>query len=282
MQLVLFLVLTFISLGYFAFIGIPRFMEKYQGMQKQRMEETAKGLDRMFVATQSKKMQSIYTVSPLAAGAIGFFATHNLIGLGIGLIAGFLVPKIIVTQLAQLRRNKFEGQLVDALMILSSSLKAGMSINQAFEVIVEEMPAPISEEFALLARENQMGVPIEECLMHLKKRMPLDDVGLVTSAIAVARETGGDLTEIISQLVFTIREKVKLERKVRALTVQGRLQGLIMSILPIAFAIFINSISPDSFSVMMNNQMGRALLIWSVVSELIGIILIKKLSRVEV
>jgi tight adherence protein B len=181
-----------------------------------------------------------------------------------------------------MRKNKFQDQLVDGLMVLSSALKSGMSLNQAVEILVEEMPSPLNEEFALVMQENRMGVPLEECLQHLKQRMPLDDLGLITSAIGVARETGGDLTEIFSQLVFTIREKNKLERKVRTLTVQGRLQGVIMGILPVGFAFFISRVNPESFNVLLNTRVGQMLLVYAVASEIIGVILIKKLSRVEV
>ena len=184
--------------------------------------------------------------------------------------------------LALMRRLKFQGQLVDALMILSSALKAGMSLNQSFEILVEEMPVPMSEEFSLVVRENSMGVPLDECLDHLRKRMPLDDLGLITAAVSVARETGGNLTEIFSQLVITIRDKIKLERKVRALTVQGWLQGVIMSILPVAFALFVKTINPETFNIMLNNRLGQTMLVYAVCSEIIGVFLIKKLSKVEV
>jgi tight adherence protein B len=180
------------------------------------------------------------------------------------------------------RRRDFSNQLVDGLMLLSGSLKAGMSLNQSFEVLVEELPPPISDEFALLVRENHMGVPLEDCMLHLKERMPVDDLDLITTAIGIARETGGDLTEIFSQLVFTIREKAKLQGRVRALTVQGRLQGVIMGMLPIVFGIVIYFINPQNFEILLQERIGRILLVWAVAWEIIGLILIKKLSRVEV
>jgi len=224
----------------------------------------------------------IYTLIPISLAAVGFVMTHSVIGLGVGLVLGSIIPPIVIKYMVIMRRYKFQGQLVDALMILSSALKAGMSLNQSVQILVEEMPAPMNEEFALVVRENNMGVPLEECLEHLRIRMPIDDLGLVTSAITVARETGGDLTEIFSQLVFTIREKIKLERKVRTLTVQGRLQGAIMGLLPIAFGAFIYKVNPENFDIMLSSPVGRMLLIWAVASEIIGIILIRKLSKVEV
>ena len=281
-MLAIILVLIAISLGYLAYEGVPFLLRRYSEVQKNQMNKTTKKLDRMFVATQGRKILLIFTVTPLILAVIGFVLTGNASGLIAGLAVGFIVPKIVIKQMSMLRRFKFQSQLVDGLMVLSSSLKAGMSLNQSFEILVEEMPVPISEEFAWVVRENRMGVALDECLKHLRERMPIDDLGLIISAIAVARETGGDLTEIFAQLVFTIREKIKLERKVRSLTVQGRMQGVIMSILPIAFAIFMNFVSPESFNVMLNNRTGQMLLIWAVASEIIGIIVIKKLSRVEV
>jgi len=281
-MLLLIVILFFVSIGYLAYVGMPILMGRYSATQKERMEHSSKDLDRMFVATRAPQMLMIYTLIPISLAAVGFVMTHSVIGLGVGLVLGSIIPPIVIKYMVIMRRYKFQGQLVDALMILSSALKAGMSLNQSVQILVEEMPAPMNEEFALVVRENNMGVPLEECLEHLRIRMPIDDLGLVTSAITVARETGGDLTEIFSQLVFTIREKIKLERKVRTLTVQGRLQGAIMGLLPIAFGAFIYKVNPENFDIMLSSPVGRMLLIWAVASEIIGIILIRKLSKVEV
>ena len=270
------------SIGFLAYEFIPTFLRRYSQTQKIRMEKTAKQLNQMFIFTERQRLLPIFTVTPLSLGLLGLILTRNLIGLVAGVALGLVSPPIIIKNMSIKRRNKFQGQLVDGLMLLSSSLKAGMSLNQAFEVLVEEMPPPISDEFALVIRENQMGVALEDCLAHLKQRMPIDDLDLITTAIGIARETGGDLTEIFAQLVFTIREKRKLEDRVRALTVQGRLQGAIMGLLPIAFGVFIYFVSPSNFDIMLKDKLGQALLMWAFISELIGIILIKRLSKVEV
>jgi len=127
-----------------------------------------------------------------------------------------------------------------------------------------------------------MGVDIKDCLTHLKQRMPVEDLGLISTAIGIVRDTGGDLTEILGNLVFTIREKKKLSDRVRTLTVQGRLQGYIMMVLPIAFSIFIYFVNPNNFQILLQDKLGQALLTWAIISEGIGIILIKKFSKIEV
>jgi tight adherence protein B len=283
-MLILIIILFLASIGYLAYVGIPVGMLKYGKLQQQRVDKTASSLDRLFVASQGSKMMPLFTAAPVALAVLGYLMLRKfpLVGIGAGLIVGFIIPVIVMKNMALMRRLKFQGQLVDSLMILSSALKAGLSLNQALEILIEEMPPPIGEEFALVVRENKMGVPLDECLDHLRIRMPLDDLGLITSAVSVARETGGNLTEIFAQLVVTIRDKIKLERKVRALTIQGRLQGAIMGILPIAFALFVKQVNPQSFDIMLNSPIGRKLLIWAVCSEIIGVILIRKLSKVEV
>lgn len=140
----------------------------------------------------------------------------------------------------------------------------------------------MSQEFNLLIRENRMGVGIEECLQHLRKRMRSDDMDLIVTAILVARETGGDLTTTFRQLVFTIRERNKLIGKVKALTVQGRMQGLVMSLLPVAFAGFAFKTNPHFFDIMFRDKTGQFLIGYAIVSYIIGIFLIKVFSKVEV
>jgi len=280
--LVIGFILFFGAVGYLAYVGVPIFLQRYSQSQAKKMESSAKELDFLFVVREKNKLLTIYIVTPLALAGIGFVLSQNLIVTAVAGAIGFIIPKIIIKNLSMLRRKKFKDQLVDALMVMSSSLKAGMSLNQAFEVLVEEMPSPISDEFSLVIKENKMGVSLEECLAHLRERMPLEDLALITTAITVARETGGDLTEIFAQLVATIREKLKLERRVRVLTVQGRLQGFIMMVLPIAFGFFIYHTSPENFNILVNDKTGRMLLSIATVMEVLGIFFIRKFSKVEV
>jgi len=279
---IIIILLVFATVTLLAYKVIPNIMRKYMQSQKKRTDKITEQLDQMFMFKERKKLRSLLTTMPLGLGVLGFILLHNPIGIGIGVILGLIMPRLIVKVITSRRVVKFENQLVDGLMLLSSSLRAGMSLNQAFEVLVEEMSPPISEEFAWVVRANQMGITLQDSLEHLKQRMPVSDLDLITTAIGISRETGGDLTEIFAQLVFTIREKKKLEDRVKALTVQGRMQGAIMGILPIAFAIFIYFVNPKSFNILLTDRMGQMMLTWAVMSEVIGIFLIKKLSRIEV
>lgn len=277
------LLAAFIAVGIVAHEYIPFLLRRHSEIQSQRMEKAAKSLkDQVIVAEEKRRLLTLFTIIPLALALAGFLFLHNIIGAGVGFAVGLILPPILVKNIPLKRRKKFQQQFVDALMLVSSSLKAGLNLIQAFEILAEELPAPIGEEFSLLVKENKMGLPLEECLLHLKQRMPLEDLGMVVTAVNIAQETGGDLTEVFDELVVTVTEKRKLEDRVMTLTVQGRLQGVIMGILPIAFAVFVFSSNPHSFDIMLQHPVGQSLLVWAVISEIIGTLLIQKLSKVEV
>jgi len=139
--------LIFGSISLLAYQLIPYFLRRYSQVQERRTEKVGGQLDQMFIFTERKRLVRIFTITPLSLGLLGFIILRNPIGLVIGVALGLISPSIIIRNMAVNRRHKFESQLVDALMLLVGSLKAGMSLNQAFEVLVEEMPAPISHEF---------------------------------------------------------------------------------------------------------------------------------------
>lgn len=274
---------SFFSLAILGYHYIPLILQKYIGMQSARIDKLVKKIGNpMFILSQKERLYFLFTTIPLITAALGFIFSRNPLGALVGFFIGLLPPPIIINNIVAYRQSKFQQQFTDAMMIISSSLKAGLNLSQSFEIVSEELTPPISEEFALVVKENKMGLTLEDCLIHLKQRMPLDDLGMVITSVSIAQDTGGDLTEIFDQLVVTITDKQKLENKVKTLTVQGRLQGVIMGILPIAFACFVYISNPRNFDVMFQYKIGQILLIWAVFSEIIGIVLIKKLSKVEV
>ena len=172
----------------------------------------------------------------------------------------------------------FENQLIDALMIMSSSFRGGLSLIQAMEAVVDEMPDPINQEFLTVLGENKMGVTLEEALNHLYYRMPSSALQQMITAILLARETGGNLPAIFTRIVTVIREHKRIKSQIDTLTIQGKIQGVVMSLLPVGFCVIILSTTPTYFSHMLSSQTGRGLLIYSLISESIGAYLIWKIS----
>ena len=249
----------------------------WQKWQQRHVQKLSSTLDDSFIFMEKQKL-ILVTSAPIILGLTGLLLVGNVIGAGVGFLLGLAAPAVFTSMARQRRIAKFQSQLVDTLMIFASSLKGGLSFVQALEVLCEEMPAPTSQEFGLVLKENRLGVSLEDSLNDLRKRMPLEEINLIVSSILVAKETGGELTRVFSRLVETIRSNIKLKEKVNTLTLQGRLQGIIMSIMPLGFAVFIHRQNPDHFSIMFETALGRNLLIGAVVLWFVGIFVIKKVS----
>ena len=247
-----------------------------------RLKGDTHKLDKMFLFVPKKRLLLVYIFSPIITGIGGFILGQTALACGIGACFGIVLPILVLRIMEKNRIRKFCQQLVDGLMIVSSSLKGGLSLLQSIEVLVEEMPAPISQEFALVLRENKMGISLDESLEGLNRRIRSEELNLVVTAVEIARETGGNLTEPFEKLMFTIRERDKLIGKVKSLTLQGKLQGIIMSLMPIIFGVAVYYLNPNFLMIMLESEIGKTLLMIAGILEIIGAFLLWKLSRVEV
>jgi len=261
---------------------LPFFVQKIQSWQKQKEAVFAKEMDKMFYDKSPKNIVMLYYILPFVFGAAGYVFLQSQIFILLGVAMGVVIPNFILKTRAKARIHKFNDQLLDAINMLSSCIKGGLSLLQGLEVLVEEMPAPMSQELGLVVRENKMGIPLEECLKRLEKRINIDELGLVVNALLVARETGGELPKVFSRLTITIRDNRKLRESIKTLTLQGRMQGVIMSFLPIVFVVWVLSVNKHHFDIMLNSDLGRMLLIGAVIFQAIGMLLIKIFSTIHV
>jgi tight adherence protein B len=280
-QLVIFVICFAWIFGVIYFL-YPLIEQRLRRWQDQRIGKLSPKLDDMFLVIPRKKLVLIDVLTPLGCAGLGYLLSQSLALSLAAALVGLVVPLIVVKQMEAKRRRKFASQIVDGLMVLSSSLKAGLSLLQAFETLIEEMPPPIAQEFTLVVRQLHMGVSLEEALITLRRRMRSDELDLVVTAIMVARETGGNLTEVFSNVANTIQERNKLIGRVNALTVQGKLQGIIMSMLPIAFAMFVFKANPRFFDILLKDPLGRMLLGYAAVSQVLGMVFIRKFSKVDI
>ena len=189
---------------------------------------------------------------------------------------------MILRLLRRQRLKKFNIQLEDALGMLSSSLKAGFSINQALEKVAEQDIHPIALEFRLLMQELQLGVPMDQALDNMSRRIGSDDFELVATAIITARQTGGELTETLERVAALIRERGRISAKIRALTAMGRLQAIMIGAMPFLLLIGMYQISPGLMDSFMNSAMGIIALIGVIVLVVAGFFTIRKITNVEV
>ena len=178
--------------------------------------------------------------------------------------------------------RKFDEQLTDALGTMSNALRAGFSISQAFESVAEADLHPISDEFALLLQQLRVGMSFDDALASLENRIGSDDLSLVVTAIDIARKTGGNLTEIFDRISETIRSRMRIERKVRTLTAQGRLQGLIVSLMPFLLCIVMTVMKPGLMIPFLTSLHGICCLAVASVMVLVGWIVIRKIVTIKV
>ena len=170
---------------------------------------------------------------------------RHIISFSIGAVLGYLLPGIYVARQQARRLNRFNDQLPDMLNLMVNGLRAGYSILQAMEAVSRELPSPISEEFRRVVQEMQLGISMETALTNLLRRIPSDDLDFVVTAINVQREVGGNLSEILDSISFTIRERVRIKGEIRVITAQVRVSGNILALIPIALTIVLWFLNPD-------------------------------------
>lgn len=178
--------------------------------------------------------------------------------------------------------RRFDEQLTDALGSMSNALRAGFSISQAFESVAESDMHPISDEFALLLQQMRVGMSFDDALASLDKRIGSDDLTLVVTAIDIARRTGGNLTEIFDSISDTIRARMRIERKIRTLTAQGRLQGIIVSLMPFFLCGVMTVMKPGMMIPFLTSLNGIVCLAGASVMVMIGWIIIRKIVTIKV
>lgn len=197
-----------------------------------------------------------------------------------GLIA--LAPTMIYRNMRKKRLRKFEQQLPDALIMVSGAMRAGASLNIAMEGLVKEQAPPLSQEFELLMREQRIGVEFEKSLDHMEKRIPLQDFAMLASALRINREIGGNLAEIIESLGETLRRKHQMEGKIQSLTAQGKLQGIVMTGLPVLLGVLLYFLEPQSMEKLWSTWYGYITLAVIIVMEVLGYLFISKITRIDV
>jgi tight adherence protein B len=174
-----------------------------------------------------------------------FLGNRHPISALIGFVGGSMVPRMYVRSQQKQRLQKFNDQLPDMLNLMVNGLRAGYSTMQAMEAVSKELPAPICDEFRRVVQEIQIGIPMENALENLLRRIPSDDLDFVITAINVQREVGGNLSEILDNISFTIRERIRIKGEVRVLTAQVRTSGTVLSLIPFFLVLVLWFLNPD-------------------------------------
>jgi len=204
-----------------------------------------------------------------------------LSGVGLAVIA-YIVPGFVLQRAIVTRRLKFERQLVDVLVLLSNSVRAGYSLLQAIDVVVREMQAPSSDEFRRVRREVGLGLPLSQALQNLNDRMQNDDLYLVVTAITINTQVGGNLVVMLEAVTRTIRERVRLFAEVRVLTSQQRFNSYILTLMPFGLGALLFVLNPTYMERLFEPTIFICIPIGAFTNVIIGNIIIRKMAKIEV
>ena len=194
----------------------------------------------------------------------------------------FPIPRFILRYLRARRLNKFSVQLEDALNMISGALKAGFSINQALDEVAEQDIHPLSVEFRLLTQELRLGVSLEQALDNMSRRLGSEDFELVAVAISTARKTGGELTSTLSRVAGLIRERVRISQKVMALTAMGRLQAVMIGLMPFLLLLGMYKVSPQLLDAFFATPIGAIAIMFVIAMDIAGFLWIRRITKIEV
>ena len=194
---------------------------------------------------------------------------------------GFKIPKPFVDMLVENKTKAYSEQMVDALTLLSNGIRAGLSMPLAIGMVVDEMPAPISQEYNLMLQQNRMGVPLEECFDNLVKRVPTEDNDMFVSGVNILRETGGNLAETFDTIVIVIRERIRVQQKVDQYTAQGKFQGFTIAAMPFAIGGIFYLSDPNSMTPLFTTIIGNVFLVLALGLDAIGLFIILKIVKIK-
>jgi tight adherence protein B len=210
-----------------------------------RGDRIARELARADLKFKVAEYYALVFITTIGGGVIAYLLQSHPISFLLGAIGGFFAPRFYVKRQQAVRIRKFDDQLGDMLNLMTNGLRAGYSTNQAMEAVSRELPAPISDEFRRVIQEMQIGISMEKALENLLRRIPSEDLDFVVTAVNVQREVGGNLSEILDTISFTIRERVRIKGEIRVMTASVRASGGILSLIPVGLALALWFLSPE-------------------------------------
>ncbi|SSW65880.1 hypothetical protein AVE30378_01814 [Achromobacter veterisilvae] len=267
-------VLAWRAQGWFA-PALRRYREVYT-------QEAGLRLSEVFLFIDPAQLWAGAVACAALAAALAFSLTGSGVAAALGAVLASRVPRGLVDALRRRRARRFEQQLPMALLMLASALRAGVALATGLRHVVEQSGAPLAQEFGLMLREQRMGVPWDTALGNLHGRMPADSTSLVVAAMRIAAQTGGNLAEALESIAHTLRARLQLQAKLLALTSQGRLQAWVVGALPVALLAVLDRLEPEIMGLLWRTPMGWSVLAVVAVLEIAGVLLIRRIIRIDI
>ncbi|QYD72398.1 type II secretion system F family protein [Paraburkholderia edwinii] len=282
MSLMVILAMTFAgalaSIWLLARAGSTAFARRTQRMARDVEQSLADAL--LFVNRQ--RVIGWTLLAMLLLPCVAFVLSGSAIVALVTVPAALMVPRRYLAWMRNRRMATLERQLPDALLMMAGALRAGASFPIALESMVAESSAPISQEFELLMREIRLGIDLDIAMHNVEARIPVPDFLMVTAAVTITREVGGNLAEALESVARTLQQKLQMEGKIKALTSQGRMQGIVMTCLPLFLMVVLRFMEPAAMAPLFSEPIGWGTLAVIAVMEFLGYQSISRITRIDV
>ncbi|WP_445658616.1 type II secretion system F family protein [Achromobacter sp. NCFB-sbj8-Ac1-l] len=244
-------------------------------------QEAGVRLSELFLFIDPAQLWMAAIAGAVLVATVAFAATASGIIAAVTGLAALRAPRMLVDGLRRRRARRFEQQLPMALLMLASALRAGVALTTGLRHMVDQGAAPLAQEFGLMLREQRLGVPWDQALENLNVRMAADSTSLVVAAMRIAAQTGGNLAEALESIAQTVRARLQLQAKLRALTSQGRMQAWIVGALPLLLLAVLDRLEPEIMGLLWRTPLGWAVLAIVAVLETAGVLLIRRIVRID-
>lgn len=257
-------------------IGKVKFLDGYKKKVQVELTRAHLLLKAEEYMTLSLILFFVFLAMVLLTKGVNMWPLALIAGLG-----GWYLPALVIKSKIKKRMKQLNEQLCDAITMISNSLKAGYSFFQAIDMVAEEMSGPIAVEFSILKKEVNLGLTTEKALENMASRVSSEDLELVVTAVMIQRQVGGNLAEVLDNITSTIRDRVKIKGELKTVTAQGRMSGIVISMLPVILCVLIYLINPQQMSLLFTRPLGLVMIGLAAIMELTGIVLIRKIVRIE-
>lgn len=279
--------LLFVSVAYIAYRYSEKFLDWLRFQSIGTRDYIVERLALMFVEVSPNSVLFAQIFGSVGIGLIVFVLIlpqvfPAILVSSIVMIAGWKAPRPIIDWMYHRRVKTFTLQMIDGLSLMSNGMKSGLSVVQSMGLVVQELPDPIRQEFNLVLSENKLGVSIEEAFNNLAKRIQSDDVEMFVTSVNILKETGGNLAETFDTITTTIRERIKLEQKIDAMTAMGRMQGMILLAVPGVLGAFIYTSDPEFMKPLFTTTFGWIILLVVVGLEVLAYVTISRIVKIDV
>lgn len=274
--------LAFLGVFIFTFVGFLLFNTGWESYEEKYLEGAERSLDDLFLTIPPQQLLWISILTAAAGFVLPWVLTDNMgIGMMMGVL-GFVMPRVALAVHKKKRAERFAEQLTPALITITNALRTGFALPKAFQLIASDMPKPICQEFGILVQEMRLGIEVEEGMNNMLGRMPSQDFDLICTSVSISNSVGGNLAEVFDRIALTIRERRRIEGRIDSLTAQGRIQGIMVSALPIFVGVMLYWIDPTLMEPMFTTTIGRVVLIIMCIMECCGYFFIRKITTIEV